>query len=546
MDQWRHVKFVENAADIGTRVMSIEGFKESLWLNGPAWLQPGEDNWPKPWCQENEREPEQSLLLRTNRIEVPTTYLEEMVLPLHLSNNKSSTHRSCTVIGLRVMSSCSDKIHLTPWLSKHHHQRQQHELQKTLNARPLTAVSDNPEDLTVLTPNHFLLGRESASAPFMSSSERYHDLRKSFKTAQAYADIIWKRWTREYLPQWNQRSKWSKEHVRNLKERKILWMVDDSVKRCEYKMGRFIKVFKNHDGVVQSARVKLAHGEFNRLVVKLAPVFYDAAVTRFISRRGYPSTIISDNSTNFVGAAKELKAFMDEWDKTKTESDLAEKKFVWKFHPLGGPHFGGIWERLVQKKTLNARPLTAVSDNPEDLTVLTPNHFLLGRESASAPFMSSSERYHDLRKSFKTAQAYADIIWKRWTREYLPQWNQRSKWSKEHVRNLKERKILWMVDDSVKRCEYKMGRFIKVFKNHDGVVQSARVKLAHGEFNRLTQVDLQNQCSQLEKLKSTNSHFEENSSSFNKHWIIFVTRPETQQKKYWENEAPSVRRYETS
>ena len=59
MDQWRHVKFVENAADIGTRVMSIEGFKESLWLNGPAWLQPGEDNWPKPWCQENEREPEQ-------------------------------------------------------------------------------------------------------------------------------------------------------------------------------------------------------------------------------------------------------------------------------------------------------------------------------------------------------------------------------------------------------------------------------------------------------------------------------------------------------
>ena len=66
----------------------------------------------------------------------------------------------------------------------------------------------DPEDLTALTPNHFLLGRESASTPFMPSSERYHDLRKSFKTAQAYADMIWKRWTREYLPQWNRRSKW--------------------------------------------------------------------------------------------------------------------------------------------------------------------------------------------------------------------------------------------------------------------------------------------------------------------------------------------------
>ena len=52
-------------------------------------------------------------------------------------------------------------------------------------------------------------------------------------------------------------------------------MVDDSMKRCEYKMGRVIKVFKGDDGFVRSARVKMANGEFNRPVVKLAPVFYD-------------------------------------------------------------------------------------------------------------------------------------------------------------------------------------------------------------------------------------------------------------------------------
>ena len=109
----------------------------------------------------------------------------------------------------------------------------------------------------------------------MPSSERYHDLRKSFKTAQAYAEMIWKRWIREYLPQWNQRSKWSKEHVRNLKEGGLVWLVDDSVKRCEYKLGRVIEIFTGNDGVVRSARVKMAHGELNRPVVKLAPVFYD-------------------------------------------------------------------------------------------------------------------------------------------------------------------------------------------------------------------------------------------------------------------------------
>ena len=45
-----------------------------------------------------------------------------------------------------------------------------------------------------------------------------------------------------------------------------------------------------------------------------------AALTRFIARRGYPSTIISDNGTNFVGAANGLKAFMNEWDKDNNES----------------------------------------------------------------------------------------------------------------------------------------------------------------------------------------------------------------------------------
>ena len=119
----------------------------------------------------------------------------------------------------------------------------------------------------------------------MPSSERYHDLRKSFKTAQAYADMIWKRWTREYLPQWNQRSKWSKEHVRNLKEGELVWLVEDSMKRCEYKLGRIIEIFTGNDGVVRSARVKMAHGELNRPVVKLAPVFYDG-VSEIENRAG--------------------------------------------------------------------------------------------------------------------------------------------------------------------------------------------------------------------------------------------------------------------
>ena len=52
---------------------------------------------------------------------------------------------------------------------------------------------------------------------------------------------------------------------------------------------------------------------------------------------------------------------MNDWDKAKIESDLARKKIVWKFNPPVKPHFGEIWERLVQSWN---KVVIAILDNP--------------------------------------------------------------------------------------------------------------------------------------------------------------------------------------
>ena len=136
---------------------------------------------------------------------------------------------------------------------------------------------------------------------------------------------------------------------------------------------------------------------------------------------------------------------------------------MWKFNPPGAPHFGGIWERLVRsfkkamdailgnrrltlpvltttmclvEQTLNSRPITAVSDDPDDLEALTPNHFLLGRVVLAEPLVPDAARYVDCRKLYKVAQAYNDMIWKRWLTEYLPKWNVRTKWASHDGRVL--------------------------------------------------------------------------------------------------------------
>ena len=63
--------------------------------------------------------------------------------------------------------------------------------------------------------------------------------------------------------------------MQKLKEGELVWLIDDSVKHCEYKLGQIVEIFTGNDGDVSSARVKMAHGELNRPVVKLEPVFYD-------------------------------------------------------------------------------------------------------------------------------------------------------------------------------------------------------------------------------------------------------------------------------
>ena len=94
--------------------------------------------------------------------------------------------------------------------------------------------------------------------------------------SQAFSDMIWTRWTEEYLPEWNVRKKWNKDDVRQLKVNDLVWVVDENVKRSNYKMARVLEVQEGSDGRVRSATVVTKDGKLRRPVVKLAPLFYES------------------------------------------------------------------------------------------------------------------------------------------------------------------------------------------------------------------------------------------------------------------------------
>ena len=230
---------------------------------------------------------------------------------------------------------------------------------------------------------------------------------------------------------------------------------------------------------------------------------------QFISRRGPHKEIWSDRGTNFVGANRELKEAIAGWNEEKIERHLQQKGIKWVFQPPAAPHMSGVWERLVQitKKHLksavgdalltdvelrtllaevesivNNRPITAVSDDPDDCSALTPNHFLLQRATQLPPGVFVNEDQFS-RKRWRKVQFLADHYWKRWIREYVPALQSRPKWFKSK-RNVRIGDLVLLAEDKLVRNRWPMGRVVEVFTGEDGGVRSAEVKTAGGVFHR--------------------------------------------------------------
>ena len=69
-------------------------------------------------------------------------------------------------------------------------------------------------------------------------------------------------------------------------------------------------------------------------------------IRRFVSRRGYPDLIVSDNGKNFIGANQAMKLKFQRSYKPDNEYirlQLAQQNIQWTFNPPLAPHFGGVW-----------------------------------------------------------------------------------------------------------------------------------------------------------------------------------------------------------
>ena len=137
-----------------------------------------------------------------------------------------------------------------------------------MNGRPMTTVSGDPNDLEPLTPNHLLLLK--SESPLSSGLFKREDSlsRRRWKQVQYLADVLSRRWSREYLPLLQLRQKWARPQ-RNLAVGDVVLVATETSHRNSWPLGRIVETFPDKKGFVRRAKVRNKSAVYERPVDEL-------------------------------------------------------------------------------------------------------------------------------------------------------------------------------------------------------------------------------------------------------------------------------------
>lgn len=556
-DQWRHVRTDQNPADIASRGLPAPELSENqLWWHGPNWLQ--SDNHKKTNCNNFETTEEtraiKTLTATVNKkdefIWTRFSSLSKMLRVLSyckrflnlrkpkdqriISNrtvNKEETEeilQFCTretqamhfqeeINCLRSGQSVSKRSQLYtlhPVLDENGVLRvggRIHEAQEKYDKRhPVILPSDSHLTMLIIRDAHqrTLHGGPQLMLNFLRS--KYWLIRARDKVKKYFRNCIT---CVRYSQQNNTQlmGQLPEDRLKPMRPFKISGVDFTGHINLRFSPGRGTKSYKGYICLFICFFSKAIHLE---AVSDLTSSGFIAAFRRFVSRRGHCQTLYSDNGTNFIGAAKELREMFDR-SKSQLPDELhhllANEGTTWKFIPPRAPNFGGLWEAGVRsakthlKKVigdstltfeelttlltqieacLNSRPLSYLSDNPDDPMPLTPGHFIIGEPLLTIPDETYEEKDNisNLRR-WKYCQKMMNDFWKKWSNEYLVTLNQRYKWTTKKTEPEID-DIVIIRDKNIPPAKWWLGRIVEKHKGKDNITRVVSIKTKNGVCKR--------------------------------------------------------------
>ena len=229
----------------------------------------------------------------------------------------------------------------------------------------------------------------------------------------------------------------------------------------------------------------------------------------FAARRSCPRIIISDNATNFVGAAPFITDIMND---PKVQQALTSRQCQWRFVTPRAPWQNGFTERMIGivknclRKTLhrakvnlkelrtviteietrvNNRPLTYLDDSSIHVEAITPSHLLHGRRLEPFPSINVEEYCTDptiddraqyLRDSYHHRNKLLQRWERHWAEDYLVSLREKFYGAQEpeKANSLQENDVVLLKTDQ-NRADLPLARVLKLYPDKNGIIRMAEI-----------------------------------------------------------------------
>ena len=140
-----------------------------------------------------------------------------------------------------------------------------------MNSRPLYPQSNDPDDLTPLTPGHFLIGGSLISPPERNLENVNINYISRWNLCQKLKQDFWKRWSTEYLSRLQNRPKW-KTQERNVKTGDLVILKEDNLPPSSWILARIIETHAGRDGHIRVVTLKTENSQLKRPITKICPL----------------------------------------------------------------------------------------------------------------------------------------------------------------------------------------------------------------------------------------------------------------------------------
>ena len=142
------------------------------------------------------------------------------------------------------------------------------EIEACLNSRPITEISNDPCDMSALTPGHFLIGGPLTSIAEPRLVDENIGLLNRWKMLTKITQQFWKRWSSEFLARLQERSKWIFKE-KNITIGELLLIKNESISPLRWPLGRVIELHTGKDGKVRVVTLRTVGGLIKRNIHNL-------------------------------------------------------------------------------------------------------------------------------------------------------------------------------------------------------------------------------------------------------------------------------------